>query len=420
MRDSSRFWREKPKQNRQRRNHMKLLFYSHDWAPSIGGVQTSLMLLAEGLAKRPSREVGGIGDSFEVTLVTQTPRGEMNDAALPYRVVRLPKPSQLLRLIREADLLHLAGVSLVPLCMGWLLRKHIVIEHHFYDAICPNGLLFYEPLQKPCSGHFLARRYRECVRCNSGISGLWKSVKMLGLTFPRHWLSQRVAGNIAISAHVCHRLNLPRSKVVYYGVRDLSSGRSEIQNPSYPLRFAYVGRLVSIKGVHLIMEAARKLCGHGVPFHVQLIGDGPERSRLEAMSSAFGLKDRMTFLGFLEGKDLRDAVDEVDVVLMPSIWEETAGLAAMEQMMRGKATIVADIGGVAEVVADTGLKFPYGDADALAACMRRFVEDPDLVRRFGEAARARASSLFNEEQMVAARGAFYVQIGHRNSSERRN
>ena len=238
--------------------------------------------------------------------------------------------------------------------------------------------------------------------------------------FPRHWLTQRVAGNIAISAHVCDRLNLPRSEVIYYGVRDLSLDPSEIQCPSYPLQFAYVGRLVSIKGVHLILEAARKLHEHGIPFHVQLIGDGPERSRLEAMSAAFGLKDRMDFLGFQEGKDLQDAVHKVDVVLMPSIWEETAGLAAMEQMMRGKATIVADIGGLAEVVADTGLKFPYGDADALAACMKRFVDDPDLVRRFGEAARARALSLFNEEQRVAARGEFYVQIGHRTNSTRRN
>ena len=399
---------------------MKLLLYSHDWAPSIGGVQTNLTLLAEGLARYPSPELGSIGGPFEVTVVTQTPRGEMNDAALPYRVVRSPKPFQLLRLIRDADVLHLAGASLLPLAIGSLLRKHIVIEHHFYDAICPNGLLFYEPLKKPCPGHFLARRYRECVRCNCDKSGLARSVRKLGLTFPRHWLSQRVARNIAITAHVRRRLDLPCSEVIYYGIRDLSSRRSDIQSPSFPLRFAYVGRLVSIKGIDLIMEAARILCEQGVPFHVQLIGDGPERSGLEAMAAAFGLKDKVDFLGFLEGQDLQDAVDRVDVVLMPSIWEETAGLAAMEQMMRGKTTIVADIGGVAEVIADTGLNFPYGDANALAACMRRFLEDPDLVRRFGEAARARASSLFNEEQMVAGRAAVYTQIFHQTSSKRQN
>lgn len=344
----------------------------------------------------------------------------MNDAVLPFRVVRSPKLFELLRIIREADVIHVAGVSLVPILSGWLLRKTIVIEHHFYDALCPNGLLFYEPLHEPCPGHFLARRYDECIRCNSGKSGLWKSILALALTFPRRWLSQRVAANIAITAHVQNRLRLPRTEVVYYGVPNVSVGQPAIENDSSPTRFAYVGRLVSIKGLDLIIEAARKLHEQKVSFHLDIIGDGPERSRMESMTAAYGLNDKIAFLGFLQREDLQTVIDHVDVVLMPSIWEETAGLSAMEHMMRGKPTIVADIGGLTEVVADAGLKFPYGDADALVACMRKLVEDPKLAHRLGEIGFGRASTLFNTERTTSAHRALYDRVRPPEKSKRRS
>ena len=68
--------------------------------------------------------------------------------------------------------------------------------------------------------------------------------------------------------------------------------------------------------------------------------------------------------------------------------------------MRGRAVIVANIGGLSEVAGDGGLKFPPGDSGALAECIRTFVEDPDLRAELGERARARAQTLFKQERMV--------------------
>jgi glycosyltransferase involved in cell wall biosynthesis len=112
------------------------------------------------------------------------------------------------------------------------------------------------------------------------------------------------------------------------------------------------------------------------------------------------LNKRLFFHGFLQGEALQMIVSNADVVLMPSIWEETAGLAAMEHMTRGRPTIVADIGGLSEVVAHAGLKFPPGDAGALAERMSRFLKDPGLVHRIGAAARERALELFQEKKMI--------------------
>jgi len=92
---------------------------------------------------------------------------------------------------------------------------------------------------------------------------------------------------------------------------------------------------------------------------------------------------------------------------MPSRWEETAGLAAIEQMMRGGIVIAADIGGLSEVVGDAGLKFSAGDSGALYSCLRKVLEQPSLADSLGSAARARAVKLFNCESMIQEHVSLY-------------
>ena len=99
-------------------------------------------------------------------------------------------------------------------------------------------------------------------------------------------------------------------------------------------------------------------------------------------------------------------MESVLAVIMPSIWEETAGLAAMEQMMRGRLVIVSDIGGLSEVVGDTGLKSATGNAASLADCMKHVIDRPGLAARFGSMARVRALSLFRQDRMID----MYLQV----------
>jgi glycosyltransferase involved in cell wall biosynthesis len=72
----------------------------------------------------------------------------------------------------------------------------------------------------------------------------------------------------------------------------------------------------------------------------------------------------------------------------------------MEQMMRGRLVITSEIGGLGEVVGAAGLRFAAGDADALTACLKRALDDPELARKMGTQARSRALSLFRQERMV--------------------
>ena len=390
---------------------MRVLIYTEYFLPIPGGVQTIVLELAMGLAAWTPYQPGA--ERIEVTVVTRTRERTAGDDALPFRLVRRPTLPELVGLLRGADIVHLAGPVMLPLGLSLALRKHVVVEHHGYHSICPNGLLVFGPESSVCPGHFIAGRYGMCVRCNSEELGRWKSFCSLMLTFPRRWLCRHVAANIAVSRHVAKRIALPHTKTIYHGITDSGSvAPNGSRAANHPLQIGYVGRLVSEKGLPLLLEAAKRLDNGGFLFHLTFVGDGPDRSELEDLTRRLGLQARTTFLGELSGTGLEDAVRPLQVVVMPSRWEETAGLAVIEQMMRGGMVIAADIGGLSEVVADTGLKFSAGDSGALYSCLRQVLQEPSLAALLGPAARARATKVFNRDSMIQEHVSLYQEALH--------
>jgi len=219
--------------------------------------------------------------------------------------------------------------------------------------------------------------------------------------------------NLSITHHVSKRIRLPRTTVVYYGVPDFVRGGAEPHNSHKPksdsdLVVAYVGRLVQEKGVSTLIAAARSLEREGCRTALRIIGDGPERARLEGLAHADGVPRPITFTGTLTGADLRSALEEVDVLVLPSLWEEPAGLVVMEQLMRGRPVIVSDNGGAAELAGDAGLKFPPGDSASLAERIKQFADNPSLKDEFGVRARKRALENFTQGRMVDEHGEIFA------------
>jgi len=389
---------------------VKLLIYSHFFAPSVGGVETVVLSLASGLA---GLRLADGGPQFDVTVVTQTPAEELEDRAFPFQVIRRPGYFQLWRLISQSDGVHLAGPSLMPLLLAWLVRKRVVLEHHGYQAACLNGLLLHQPDGTPCLGHFLARNYAECLRCNAQESSWWRGLATLLLMYPRRFLARHVSANLAASHYVLHRQALPHSLVVYHGVEDRWAGENPTQDTAVlpeKVSFAFVGRLVREKGIDVLLEAAHILREKGKSFEVLLVGDGPERPKLQEIITRDRLESLVQVTGFLTGPALTQALQKVRVVVMPSVWEETAGLAAIEHMMRGKLVIVSDIGGLGEIVSDGGLKFRPGDAQELAQVMCSVLEQPTLIDTLGRKARDRALRLFKRQRMVEEHAKVYRSL----------
>jgi glycosyltransferase involved in cell wall biosynthesis len=383
---------------------MNLLIYSHYFAPSVGGVEAIVRSLAAGIAEL--RTLNGDRE-FNVTVVTETPAGSHDDGKFPFRVVRRPGVIRLWQLVRASDVIHSAGPAFLPMFLAWLSRKRFVVEHHGYQATCPNGLFVHQPDRAICPGYFQAGRYGECFQClradfSSGIT----AAKLLTFMFPRHWLARVATTNIAVTSHVDHRQKLPHTKVVYHGIED-PLPIPDRSLPSQKLRIAYVGRLVPEKGIPVLLEAAKILKAEGHNFEIRIIGDGSERPRLEDLIQRAKLQSFASITGFLTGDAFARALQDVSVVVMPSTWEETAGLAAIEQMMRGRLVIAADIGGLTEVLGDTGLKFVPGNAVSLADCLRTVIQNPGLIGSYGEKARSRALQLFQRSKMLVGHAQIY-------------
>jgi glycogen synthase len=387
---------------------LNLLLYAHDWFPQVGGVQTVTLSLATGLAQWGKTHPG---DSIEVVFVTQTPASGMDDSQFPFPVLRRPSRRELVRRMRSADVLHLAGPALPPLLFARLLGTPAVVEHHGYHSVCPNGLLLYAPDHTICPGHFMAGQYQKCLQCNARDLGWIASLRNLVSTFPRRWLCARAAANIAVSNHVAMRIALPRTRTIYHGIENASLAPPDLSPASgTPLRIGYAGRLVQEKGLPILLDAARLLATAAIPFDLTFIGDGTQRAELEAAVRRLGLQDRVSFAGELRGPDFAAALQRIQVLVMPSQWEETAGLAAMEQMMRGRVVVAAAIGGLAEVVGDGGLTFPASDSAALAARLEQIYQNPSLLTSLGAAARSRAGQLFNLDSMIEQHMRLYQEV----------
>jgi glycosyltransferase involved in cell wall biosynthesis len=395
---------------------VKLLIYSHYFAPSVGGVETIVALLARKICESQRAQL--LNDKWDVIVVTKTPANGFDDRVFPFRVVRNPSLLQLWRLIRWAGVIHIAGPSLAPMLLAKLADKPYVVEHHGYQSICPNGVLIHQPDRAVCPGHFQAGHYEACIRCQQREMSLPKALSKLLLMFPRHSLSRKADLNIAITHHSLNRHRLPNAQVIYYGIESIQqnqiqeadSPQQERNSENDPPTFAYVGRFVPEKGLDVLLQAATLLKNDGHRFQVLLIGDGPERANLDVLIAANNLQDVARITGFLRGPALTEQMNHVEAVVMPSTWEETAGLAAIEQMMRGRLVITSDIGGLGEIVGDAGLKFPAGDAPALAVQMKKVIRRSAEVSALGNAAQARAHSLFLADRMTADHVSAYLKL----------
>jgi glycogen(starch) synthase len=386
---------------------MRLLLYSHYFAPSVGGVETVVLLLARGLASL--RDSSG-KKSFEVTLITQTPAGECNDSAFPFLVMRRPASRELWRVIRSSDVVHVAGPALKPLLLGRLAGKPVVVEHHGFQTICPNGQLLIEPSGTPCPGHFMAGRHAECFRCNAS-QGWMASRQLWLLTFVRRVLCRGVAANITPTQWLGGLVQLPNVTAIAHGLEEASElVRAE---PRLAPVIAFVGRLVTTKGVRLLLEAARILHEQCRSFELLIIGDGPERPLLETYTRTAQISDRVRFAGRLSNSKVEEELAESFAMVVPSLGGEVFGLVVAENMLRGLPVVASDLGAFVEVLGDAGMTFRTSDAADLASKLAQLLDDPSAAAQFGQRGRLRALDFCDLHRMVDAHVGIYRKIANK-------
>lgn len=147
----------------------------------------------------------------------------------------------------------------------------------------------------------------------------------------------------------------------------------------------FVGRLVYEKGVQTVIEAMPII--HETMKNVTFIvaGDGPHADELKGLVSKHGLEEKVRFLGHMDTDGLISFYRCADLTVVPSLYEPF-GMVVLESMALGTPTIVADTGGLAEIVTDeeTGLTFEPGDPCELAKAVLRILNNPKLSERIVE------------------------------------
>lgn len=213
-------------------------------------------------------------------------------------------------------------------------------------------------------------------------------------------------------------------RVIANGV-DLKRFRPAYHRPHRPFRFASTGRLVEIKGYHVLVEAAGLLLARGRrDFTIDVVGEGPMRGQLERRIAELGLAGHVRLLGRRDASFLDDFLPEQDCFVLPCVIARDGNrdgmpVALREAMACGLPALSTEILGIPEAVTPgTGLLVPAEDPSALADAMGRMMSLPaEEHAAMARAARFKAESEFSLERQVGMLSAWMEEaLGCRRGS----
>ena len=312
---------------------MKILLGSHHFPPSTGGIETVSELLA--------REFHLLGHDVRVITQTEGP------GTFPFPVIRRPRMRELLRQVRWCEVFLQNNISLRTIWPLLFIRRALWIAHQTWIT--------------QADGHI----------------GWTERGKRFVLRFARSVaISEAIAQQLPVSSI---KIGNPYDDETF---RDFESGPRETE-------LIFVGRLVSDKGVDLLLEALSRLSSNA---RLTIAGDGPERGRLEKQVADLKLQAQVEFVGKRNSRELAVLLNQHRILVVPSRWAEPFGVVALEGIACGCVVVGSSAGGLAEAIGPCGMTFPNNDVRALATVLDDLLRDParcDSFRRGAQAHLAR-------------------------------
>ena len=367
---------------------MRILQLASFYAPTIGGMETVLQDLAEGL----------VAAGAQVTVLCSSPTFQSTDRTVGgVRILRSPSlgkvlsqpispllPFTLRRLHRSFDLIHLhmpnplaeAAVASLPHATPFVVTYHA-------DIIRQKALM---PLYGPVRQAVLARSRRIVVPTENHI----KYSEVLPA------LAHKCA---VVPFGISHRR---------YQMSDASTALADSLRMRHGRFVLFVGRLVYYKGVVELVESMRH-----VDAKLIVVGDGPLRAAVEAKINVLGLGARVSLVGAIEQRDLNAYFDACEILALPSVSRsEGFGMTLLEGMLCGKPLVTTRLPSGVQIVNEdgrTGLQVAPRDPAATAAALNRLLSDDPLRAAMGAAGRARLDAVFSLEQMIRGYREIYAQ-----------
>lgn len=303
---------------------MKILFSSYLFHPSVGGIESVSKILTEKFTSAGN----------EVQVITQSPGGAMPGATCG--VTRRPSIAQLLALLRWCDLFFQNNISLRSLIPALILRKPTLVVHQTWLQNTRGEIGWINRLKQ-----FLLRRVTNVA------------------------ISKAVADRLYAHSFV---IGNPYDATVFQVVPSLPREKDLV----------FVGRLVSDKGVDLLLRALKLLQNDNLYPDLTIVGSGPEEKSLQRLATELGLDRQLIFAGQKSGAALAEILNRHRILVVPSRWEEPFGVVALEGIACGCVVVGSEKGGLKEAIGPCGLTFENGNTRALADQLERLLTDSNL------------------------------------------
>lgn len=296
----------------------------------------------------------------------------------------------------------LAYVAEAALVARWMRRNHLAILHvHFGNASATVGVLVKRLTQCHLSytihgpdefddvfGQHLALKMQEAdqVVCISQFA----MGQLMRISHPDHW----------------HKFQVCR-----LGVDPAQFTFAERALDASPVELLCVGRLSSAKAQVLLLQACASLRDEGLDFKLTLVGDGPDRTRIEQTIQKLQLGSHVHLTGSLNQLAVRAQFARADGFVLPSL-AEGIPVVLMEAMSSGVPCLSTPVNGIPELIQHerTGLLATPGDIDSLTTQLRRLILEPALRRSLAQAAHVKVLADFDLPRNVAQLGRIFSQF----------
>ena len=347
--------------------------------PVVGGLERQAHELAAELVRRGHR-VEVVSARFE----RNQRASEVNEGVIVHRIPWFDwgparfatqagsMASILVRLRNQIELVHVHSISGFGLGMVWLAKR---LELPVVTKLMNVGEFGVPGIQRRRYGQFR-------------IALLKRSDAIVAMT-PE-------------SAQELRAIGYPHERVlkVNNGVRPLPGQFAEVPCAE-PVTVVFVGRLSAEKGLQILVEAWRVVRAQArVRVRLRIVGDGPERGRLEASVSELGLSEDVEFAG--HQPDVPAQLAGAHIFVLPSFREGNSN-AILEAMRAGLPIVATWVGGAPIQLGEEARHWlvPPGDPRALADRLSELANDAPLRHRLGALMHSRAESVFSMDQIAA-------------------
>jgi len=366
---------------------MKLLMISQDFPPDVGGIQTYCQELADRFVT--------LAHKFSV-LVPDRPGAHQADSVTPYRIYRVHSQNAWLPVTSMPavhNLVYNAGYNVTfhaqwqTILSTYQARRRGDIKAIFCAA--HGRELMFNPAKQGTKAHDLYNRFRQFL--------LKEADHFFAVS---NYNAELLRGLGVEPGRITVMPNGTNPEQFY--PRDVSDLRERMNLQGKKVIMS-ICRLVRRKGVDTVISAFSKISGSHPDTEMVIIGDGPDRLRLESLVNELGISQSVRFMGWVthNEQEINQFYNLADIVVMTPrtdpIQVEGFGIVYLEANSCEKPVIGSRSGGIPDAVLEgkTGLLVKENNTDELADAMIRLLDDPNFAQRLGRVGRQRVLNELN-------------------------